>query len=376
MAHIQKRGKRYKARYRGPDGCERSRMFDRRVDAERWLATSTADIARGDWVDPKLGRMTFGEWVKKWEKTLDLRPTTRALNLHVTHKYLLPRFETWPLSRITTSDIKAMLADDLTRGDLSNSAIRRHVMVLSTILAAAVVDGRIARNPCRGIKLPAEDAREMRFLEPEQVIAVSDAAGTHYRPIVLTAAFVGLRFGELAGLAVDRVNLLRRTIRIDRQLIEVGRELSFGPPKTKAGIRTVTIPAALCDVLAQHFGSVDGLAFPNVNGDPLRRSSFRRVWRGACARAGFEDGPLAGLHFHELRHTAVALAVREGAHPLAIKERLGHASIQTTLDTYGGLFPSLDEAIADGLDRTMREAIAAYPRPETASEPRLRRLGA
>ena len=84
--------------------------------------------------------------------------------------------------------------------------------------------------------------------------------------MILTAAFVGLRFGELAGLKVDRVNLLRRTIPVDQQLIEIGRELCFGPPKTKAGIRKVTIPAALCDVLAQHFGLVRDLAFPNING--------------------------------------------------------------------------------------------------------------
>jgi integrase len=177
--------------------------------------------------------------------------------------------------------------------------------------------------------------------------------------VILTAGFVGLRFGELAGLKTDKVNLLARTIRIDEQLVEVGGKLSLGPPKSRAGIRTVTMPAALGEILAEHFGTAaiqsSGLAFPGRNGAYLRRSNFRRVWRRACAAAGFDDGPLQGLVFHELRHSAVALAVHQGAHPLAIKERLGHASIQTTMDTYGGLFPSLDEAIADGLDGAFRE---------------------
>jgi hypothetical protein len=74
------------------------------------------------------------------------------------------------------------------------------------------------------------------------------------------------------------------------------------------------------------------------------------VWRKACVRAGFDGAPLDGLVFHELRRTAVALAVDQGAHPLAIKERMGHASIQTMMDTYGGLFPSIGEEIAQGLD--------------------------
>ena len=97
------------------------------------------------------------------------------------------------------------------------------------------------------------------------------------------------------------------------------------------------------------------------------------MWRRACSAAGFDGGPLDGLVFHELRHTAVALAVRQGAHPLAIKERLGHASIQTTMDTYGGLFPGLDEAIAEGLDGTFLDALAASSRPGTASVAHLRR---
>jgi hypothetical protein len=81
---------------------------------------------------------------------VDLRPTTRALNLGVVRNYLTPRFGRWPLAGITTSDVKAMVSEETAAGRLSNSAIRRHVIVLSTILGAAVADSRIARNPCRG----------------------------------------------------------------------------------------------------------------------------------------------------------------------------------------------------------------------------------
>src|SRR5204862_5448028 len=126
-----------------------------------------------------------------------------------------------------------------------------------------------------------------------------------------------------------------------------------------------------------------------------RRGSFRRVWRRACANAGFEPlgesdksvgknggdkaradrdrWPLEGLVFHELRHTAAALAIAQGAHPLAIRERLGHSSITVTLDRYGGLFPSLDEALADALDGVLRDSLAASPRPEPARLVSLRR---
>ena len=85
-------------------------------------------------------------------------------------------------------------------------------------------------------------------------------------------------------------------------------------------------------------------------------------------KAGFDGGHLDGLVFHELRHTAAALAIAEGAHPLVIRDRLGHSSIKVTMDVYGGLFPSLDEAIADGLARAFLEAAAAPLRPEAARD--------
>ena len=246
----------------------------------------------------------------------------------------------------------------MTEGRLSNSAIRRHVLVMRVIMELAVAEGRIAKNPAKGVKLPPEDSRVMRFLEPEEIDRLVATIEAHYRPMVLTAAYVGLRWGELTGLAVEKVDLEANQIRVDRQLQEVEGKLVFGPPKTRAGVRTVTMPRSLAEILRVHFltspVAASGLAFPGPKGGPLRAPSFRKVWQRALTRAGFDDGRLSGLVFHELRHTAAALAIAQGAHPMAIKERLGHASVTTTLDRYGGLFPRLDVSIADGLDQVMR----------------------
>ena len=98
MAHVEKRGpRRWRARYRGPDGAERSGL--RAPKQRRALADGQeASKLTGVWVDPALGRMTFAEWVDRWESTtVDLRPTTRALNLGIVRNYL-PRFGVWPLS--------------------------------------------------------------------------------------------------------------------------------------------------------------------------------------------------------------------------------------------------------------------------------------
>ena len=141
------------------------------------------------------------------------------------------------------------------------------------------------------------------------------------------------------------------------QLTEVNGALSFGSPKTAAGRRSVSVPRFLAEMLGEHLeerAEPSGLVFPAREGGPMRRGNFRRrAWATATKRAG-----LVGLRFHDLRHTAVALAIGQGVHPKAIQERMGHSSITTTLDRYGHLFPGLDEVVAEGLDSMWRDARA------------------
>ena len=144
------------------------------------------------------------------------------------------------------------------------------------------------------------------------------------------------------------------------QLTEVNGTLAVGPPKTAAARRSVSVPPTLADLMQEQLErrSVNGLMFPSAGGDALRRSNFRRrAWTPATRQVGLDE-----LRFHDLRHTAVALAIAQGAHPKASQERMGHSSITVTLDRYGHLFPGIDERIADGLDDVLRGALAVTPR--------------
>jgi integrase len=177
---------------------------------------------------------------------------------------------------------------------------------------------------------------------------------------VYVAAYAGLRWGELAGLRVERVDLLRRTVSVVEQLTEVNGRVAFGPPKTAAARRAVNVPVGVAELLHDQLDrrASGGLVFPTREGGPMRRSHFRRrAWLAARARAGLD-----GLRFHDLRHSAVALAIAQGAHPKAIQERMGHSSVTLTLDRYGHLFPALDERIAEGLDAVYRSAAAGFSR--------------
>ena len=160
-----------------------------------------------------------------------------------------------------------------------------------------------------------------------QVAALAEAIDPRYRALVLVAAYGGLRWGELVGLRVRRVDLLHGRVTVAEQVAEVNGRLIPGPPKTEAGRRTVTLPAVAAVALAEHLAEFaepgpEGLVFPAPEGGYLRRSNFsRRSWRPATRAAGVE-----GLRFHDLRHSAATLALAAGANTRELMERMGHTS--------------------------------------------------
>ncbi|HVE90918.1 MAG TPA: site-specific integrase [Actinomycetota bacterium] len=188
----------------------------------------------------------------------------------------------------------------------------------------------------------------MRFCAAEEVMSLANSAG-EWRGFVLLAAYGGLRIGEVCGLQLRDVDFLRRRVTVNRTLSEVGGRLLVGPPKGRYSRRCVNLPKFVVDELAR---GIDPDADPGdflfrYRGKEVRPSWFRkRVWRPVVAAAG-----LQGLRFHDLRHTAAALAIAAGAHPKVLQERLGHHSAAFTLDRYGHLIDTLDQELADRLDR-------------------------
>ncbi|MGZ8785568.1 MAG: site-specific integrase, partial [Acidimicrobiia bacterium] len=194
---------------------------------------------------------------------------------------------------------------------------------------------------------------------PAQIQHLANAIHPRFCALVLTAAYSGARFGELAGLGRQHYEPLKRTIRIERNLTEVRGQLAFGETKTRAARRTVSIPAWLVDILAQHLATYPGdddLIFTAPAGGPLRRTSFRtRYWKPAVHTSVGEP-----CRFHDMRHTHVALLIEQGAHPQLIASRLGHTSVRTVLDVYGHLFEGLDRDLADSLHDPSEGSPAYY----------------
>ena len=347
----------WRARYRDPHGRAHSRSFLRKRDAEMFLDAAGADMQRGAWVDPTAGRITLAEWSESYLATVvNLRPGTVSTYRRDLTRYVLPRFGTVRLSRLNPLEIRAWLAEELAEGR-APSSVHRHYRTLRRVLQVAVETDMLAKNPCAAVQPPSVPTTEMRFLSPAEVSDLVDATSPWYRTFIYTAAYTGLRWGELTGLRRKRVDPLRNTLTVAEQLTAVDGKIQWGEPKTRAARRTLAIPAFLVGMLEAQFTErslpgPDGLVFPNSAGKPVAAPSFtNNILTPARRKAG-----LVGVRFHDLRHTAVALAIAQGAHPKAIQARMGHSSIQVTLDRYGHLFPELDEQIAVGLDTTFRLA--------------------
>jgi integrase len=199
----------------------------------------------------------------------------------------------------------------------------------------------------------------MHPLTAEEVARLADAAGP-WSDLIYFAAYTGMRFGEIAGLRVGRVRF--GVVDVVESVSEANGQVRFVAPKN-GRTRTVRLPAFVLELLAPRLAGrkPEELVFTGPAGGPLRHAAF---YRGVFLRAVKTAGLPEKIRFHDLRHTAAALLIAQGAHPRAIMERLGHSTIAVTMDVYGHLLPSLDEALSDGLDATFQKARAASMRPE------------
>jgi integrase len=349
---------RWRARYRDTAGHAHSRLFKTKTDASAFLATIEADLLRGDWNDPRLVGVPLRVWADQWfETTAHLKPKTRAEYEANLRNHVLPTFGDKPVGAIDALSVRQFVSS--LRGDgLEHGTVKKAKAVLSMVLGSAAEAGAIKSNPCANIKIGRAARREMVFLTADEVEALADAIIEPYGTLVLFAAYTGLRAGEIAALRVGRLDMLRRRVEVAESLsIVPGQGLVFGPTKNYQR-RTVPLPAFLADELAEHLASRaslgrDALVFTSQQGAPLRQHHFYwRHFKPAVQRAGLDVRP----RFHDLRHTCVALLIAEGAHHLTIMRRLGHSSIQVTLDTYGHLFPELEEDVTQRLDAVGRAA--------------------
>ncbi len=355
MASIRKRapedGGGYQVRYAGSDRKSHARTFRRKVDAQRFARSVEVDLDRGTWLDPKLGRVTFGEFSAQWAagNLSRLKPSTSSGYRSLLGTHLLPFFGAMTLRGIKPHDVERFLAERLTSG-LSPSRTGQCLRLLKLILNSAQNNDFIAKNPAASIKAPRTSKREMRFLSAPEIARLVAETPPEYRCLVNLLAYTGLRWGEATALRWGRVDMARRRLEIRESCSEVRGRLYFGGTKTYAH-RTVPLPSFLIAELERpQEAAPSDLVFTTPTGEPLRNGNFRRrVWYPALERAG-----LPAIRIHDLRHSCASMLIQAGHSPKSVQLHLGHSSIAVTMDTYTHLFPDEADKVGASLDALFR----------------------
>lgn len=365
------RGRVYDVRYRGPDGREISRTFFTKRDALEFEAQQRTAKSRGTWIDPRGSKITMRELGAEWlESNPAKRDSTWARDESALRVHVYPDIGDRTIGSLTPVDIRRLVAT--WSEDLTPRSVRRIYGALRAALNYAVEVDRLARTPCRGIHLPAAEPVTAVVPDPIQLIGLADTIDPNYSSMIWLGAVLGLRWGEVAGLRVGHVDVLRKTVSIAEQVTRGrGGVGDIGPPKSVAARRTISIPTELAEELSAHMKALEltgadpeELLFPNADGKPLDYSNWRgRVWEPAVKAAGLE-----GLNFHDLRRTNATAMVAEGVDVKTAQTRLGHSDPRFTLAIYAQATTEGDRAAAERLGARLMQPPQTLDKDAEATE--------
>ena len=346
MAHVesyrlQDGSRRYRARWIDFDGRERSRSFGLKKDADRFVLEQRRRASLGALYQAP--PETLGEFAAGWLERYALR--VRPSSLHRARE-VMQHLEVF--SRAALDEIRPAAVEDHI-AVLAKRAPRQAELtlrLLKQVLANAKERGHLVDEAVFRVKAPRREAKEMRFLEWDEVEELAANTVAPYGNMVMLAALTGLRQGELFALRDRNIDLEEKTVRVENGTY--AGELV--PVKTRASRRRVDLSTTAVRLLRRQLlarkPNEVGLVFPSPQGAILNDDNFRhRVFTPAVRRT-----KLTGFRFHDLRHTYAALMVAVGAHPKYLQAQMGHSSIRVTLDLYGHLFPDANRGVLDALD--------------------------
>lgn len=346
------KGLQYRARYVDTAGNEHTKRFKYKADATGWLKEVT--VKGADIAPAVSGQWSVAQQYERWIRKADIAETTQATRRHTWNAHVSEKWGQVEVTKVEPPDVKAWVAD-LKEAGVGVPTIENALGVLRMVLADALSDGRLLRNPCADVKAPKRTHKARAYLTHEQVEQLATAVGND-AIVVRLLAYTGLRWGELADLKVSSINTKRRRIAVDGSVAEVGGRLVWKAPKDHER-RSVPFPAFLADeISAAMKGKGQGdLLLSSSAGTVLRVSTWRpRVFNPARDGLG-KDFPKVTPH--DLRHTAASLIVSAGGNVLALARMLGHESPKMTLETYADLFDSDLDACADVLNEHRARAL-------------------
>ena len=339
-------------------------------DTEKRLRELLCQLDNGTFIKP--GKTTLAEYLERWLKEYvwpNLAPRTAEGYQYIVRNHLIPSLGKIPLTQLKPEHLQRLYSEKLSagrfdgNGGLSKRSVRYIHVTLHKALKSAAKQGIIGRNPADAAESPRPQRREIQTMNESDIhIFLEFAKSTPYHALFYLALFTGMRRSELLALHWCDIDLLLCQLSVTRTIHQLHNgNIVFSPTKTDKSQRSIALSPSTAIILREHreqqknFRQMlgltltkDDLIFCQADGKPLLPDSITHAWMKLARRTG-----LKGIRLHDARHTHASLMLKQGVHPKIVQERLGHASIQITLDTYSHVAPGLQEAAAAGFDNTV-----------------------
>jgi integrase len=321
---------KYRAIYRLKTGERRSAgTFTHKRAAVAAARDAEAAARAMGWRDPKAGLRTWKEWCEAWWSTRAVEPGTLARGEALRDNVLMPKWGDVPLAEITRHDVKVWAAE-MTKSGLAPATVAKRVHLLSSSLAAAIDAEILTTNPAWRIKIASGQTDQRRYLTSTEQADLLGQVGPPVdnalgEAVVTTLLGTGMRWGEMAGLQVGRVNFDRGLIRVAEVWDDKLNQMKAYPKGRK--IREVPLlPWVEPALRARIAGRRSGFIFQSPRGAVIDYQNWRRdTWVPATKRAGLE-----GVRIHDLRHTYASTLLQAGTSLAEVGRLLGHVSPSTT----------------------------------------------
>jgi len=332
-----------------------------RKDAEIRLSELLSQLDNGLYIKP--GKSTLAEFLKLWLRDYakpNLSPRGFERYESIVRVHLTPSLGSIPLTKLQPERVQKYYTAKLNSG-LSARTVRYHHVVLHIALKTAVKWGLVARNVADAVDPPRTRNTEMRTWNEDEIAQFLETAkDSPYFALFHTALFTGMRRSELLALRWHDVDFIFSQVYVSRSLHHLkDGSYVFTQPKSAKSKRMIKLSPDAFVVLSEHMEKQEAiwadtgkpltdndLVFSTPKGKPLRPNTVSRAWTMLAARAG-----VSVIRLRDARHTHASLMLKAGIHPKIVQERLGHASIQITLDTYSHVVPGLQEAAAAQFDK-------------------------
>lgn len=312
-------------------------------DAETRLSELLTQLDKGGFAKP--GKITLGEYLDSWLRGIwpSLASSTAQTYKFFVDRHIKPSLGQIPLTQLRPEHLQHLYSDKLT-GGLGQRSVRYIHITLHKALKNAVKLGMIARNPADAVTPPRVQRHDIQTWDEDEIHTFLEAAkGSAYYALFYTALYTGMRRGELLALRWSDIDFAMGQIHVRQS-------------KTESGRRTIALPASAFLVLAEHKEKQKLLTdsefvFTSPEGQPLLPDTVTHAWINLVRRSGLKP-----IRLHDARHSHASLLLKQGIHPKVVQERLGHSSIQTTLDIYSHVTPGLQEAAAKRFDELLNHA--------------------